>query len=581
MAATLPSVNPSPAWADPAADGPARLQWRILDTDFGGGLQFLTDWAAWRNDARRPRLLHVVAVLAQVPTADALRAAATARPELAALAAQLAAQWHGLLPGFHRLSFEGGRVLLTLCVGELQAILRAQHFEADGIRLSAASAQPDVVLKAVARFARHGTQLIAAPSAAPSPGALAQAGFQRVSSSVASAGLHAVFDPPWTVRRRAPIAPAAQPAHCAVIGAGLAGAAVAASLARRGWHVTAFDAEAPAAGASGLPVGLLAPHVSPDDALLSRLTRAGIRATWQQLEQWLVEGRDWSACGVLERRDLGLDEPADTRLPSGWSADGPNESWQAGAAQLQAAGLPPTTPALWHRRAGWVRPARLVNAWLAQPGITLRSGCRIAGLQREPSGWSLRDAQGAHIAQAERVVVAAGLDSATLVDSLPLQAVRGQVMWGHADGLPTTPVNGHGHLIANVPDDAGPLWLAGATYQRDRTDTTLNDADLQANRERLQSLHPGAAQQLAPDFTRGAVQSWAGIRCASIDRRPLVGPVNVAGSAADDTLWVCTALGSRGLSFAALCAELLAAHWHAEPLPLPSRLAQALSLTRL
>jgi tRNA 5-methylaminomethyl-2-thiouridine biosynthesis bifunctional protein len=40
-------------------------------------------------------------------------------------------------------------------------------------------------------------------------------------------------------------------------------------------------------------------------------------------------------------------------------------------------------------------------------------------------------------------------------------------------------------------------------------------------------------------------------------------------------------LGSRGLSFAALCAELLAAQWHAEPLPLPATLAKALGTQRL
>ncbi|MFS2056290.1 FAD-dependent cmnm(5)s(2)U34 oxidoreductase, partial [Variovorax sp. CT11-76] len=78
-------------------------------------------------------------------------------------------------------------------------------------------------------------------------------------------------------------------------------------------------------GASGLPVGLLAPHVSPDDALLSRLTRAGIRATWNELAQRLEEGRDWRGTGTLERRPDG-----DVRVPAGWQADGPNESWPAG-----------------------------------------------------------------------------------------------------------------------------------------------------------------------------------------------------------------------------------------------------------
>jgi tRNA 5-methylaminomethyl-2-thiouridine biosynthesis bifunctional protein len=40
-------------------------------------------------------------------------------------------------------------------------------------------------------------------------------------------------------------------------------------------------------------------------------------------------------------------------------------------------------------------------------------------------------------------------------------------------------------------------------------------------------------------------------------------------------------MGSRGLTFSALCAELLAAHWHGEPLPLPATLARALDTRRL
>jgi tRNA 5-methylaminomethyl-2-thiouridine biosynthesis bifunctional protein len=39
-------------------------------------------------------------------------------------------------------------------------------------------------------------------------------------------------------------------------------------------------------------------------------------------------------------------------------------------------------------------------------------------------------------------------------------------------------------------------------------------------------------------------------------------------------------MGSRGLSFAALCGELIAARLHDEPLPLDARLAQALDPSR-
>lgn len=566
------------AWAGEA-------QWRILETGFGFGLNFLTTWQAWRTDPARPRLLHFVSIEAYPVAREDLSRAALAYPELAGLAELLAAQWHGLLPGFHRLSFEDGRVLLTLCIGDVQAMLRAQRFEADSIFLDGFSPQRNPAmwsaetLKAVSRFARGGTRVATWSIARAVRDALAQCGFQvaKVPGLPPKRdALQGSFAPAWQVRRRTEPPRPAAPGRCAVIGAGLAGAAVAASLARRGWQVLVLDAAAhPAAGASGLPVGMLAPHVSPDDALLSRLTRAGIRATWQQLEQLLVEGADWRASGVLERRAPGAD-----RLPPDWTPRGPNESWQASEQQLREAGLPGGTTALWHARAGWVRPARLVDAWLALPGIRVQPGCRVARIERSSAGWSLRGADGALLAEADRVVIAAGFESRALAPCCPLQPVRGQVAWGRmpeSAHLPATPVNGDGHLIAHVPDAAGPLWLAGASFDRDSSDLSPRDADAVANRETLARLHPEAARQLAPVFARGEVREWVGVRCASGDRRPLIGPL----AAADiEGVWLCTALGSRGLSFAALCAELLAARWHAEPLPLPARLAAALATGR-
>jgi tRNA 5-methylaminomethyl-2-thiouridine biosynthesis bifunctional protein len=561
-------------------------QWRILETGFGLGLNFLTTWQAWRSDANRPRMLHFVSVEAHPVGAGDLLRAAEAYPELASLARELVAQWQGLLPGFHRLAFDEGRVLLTLCIGDVQAMLRAQRFEADSLFLDGFSPEqnpamwsPDT-LKAVSRFARQGTGLATWTCASAVRDALSQNGFQlerREGLPPQRDCLSGVFAPAWTVRRRGP-APAQieAPGRCAVIGAGLAGAAVAASLARRGWQVTVLDAASrPASGASGLPVGVLAPHVSPDDALLSRLTRAGIRATWRELQRLLEEGRDWRASGVLERRPEG-----DTRVPAGWSDSGPNESWPASAEQLEAAGLPADAPALWHARAGWVRPSRLIEAWLRQPGVEFRGNAAVARLARNADGWQLFDAADRLLIAADRVVVAAGFESGRFAPGLPLQPVRGQVAWGHANdrALPITPLNGDGHLIAHVPDAEGAqLWLAGATFERDSTDFAPNAADGASNRDRLARLHPIAAAALAPAFERGEVNAWVGVRCASGDRRPLVGPLD--GDTAG--LWACTALGSRGLSFAALCAELLAAQWHGEPLPLPATLAKALGTQRL
>ena len=568
-------------------------QWRILETGFGFGLNFLACWQAWRDDPHRPRMLHFVSIEAHpVAQVDLLRAAA-AYPELSELATALAALWHGLLPGFHRLSFDDGRVLLTLCIGDVQAMLRAQRFEADSIfldgfspTLNPAMWSPDV-LKAVSRFARQGTRIATWTIARAVRDALAQNGFQvRKAPGLPPKRdcLRGEFAPAWTVRRRTPAEPIAVPGRCAVIGAGLAGAALAASLARRGWQVMVFDAaDSAAAGASGLPVGVFAPHASPDDALLSRLTRAGLRLTWQELETRLTEGTDWRASGVLERRP-----PGDDRLPPDWRADGPNESWRADAGRIADAALPPDTVALWHARAGWAKPARLVDAWLAQPGVVLKTGRRIARIEAvaetSPTVWRLFETDGSVVGEADRVVIAAGYESAALAPTQPLQPVRGQVAWGRTpEGeivLPPMPINGDGHLIAQVPFADGidsTFWLTGATFDRDRSDTRASDADTVANRDRLARLHPGAASGLARTFDSGEAEVWAGVRCASADRRPLVGPLDLSMPHGP---WLCTAMGSRGLSFAALCAELLAARWHGEPMPLPTAWAGALATGR-
>jgi tRNA 5-methylaminomethyl-2-thiouridine biosynthesis bifunctional protein len=63
------------------------------------------------------------------------------------------------------------------------------------------------------------------------------------------------------------------------------------------------------------------------------------------------------------------------------------------------------------------------------------------------------------------------------------------------------------------------------------------------------------------------------VRCATPTRLPALGPLPADQAPG---LWVCTGMGSRGLTFAALCGELLAARLHGEPLPVEQRLADAL-----
>ena len=116
------------------------------------------------------------------------------------------------------------------------------------------------------------------------------------------------------------------------------------------------------------PAGLLAPHQSPDDNLLSRLSRTGVRLTMQEARQGLARGLEWEPTGVLEwRGDDHRPLPEFGDALTSWSRE-------ATAAQKRAAGIPETQAAWWHEHAGWIEPAALVRLWLRDHGRRAYTG---------------------------------------------------------------------------------------------------------------------------------------------------------------------------------------------------------------
>ncbi len=550
----------------------------MLDTRFDASRLFAL-WRAWLADPQRPRVLHIVALTASPPSAEALRAAAT--PQQAALAEELLAQWTGLLPGMHRLSLAEGRLQLTLCIGELQTLLREQQFEADAVFLDSTQPWDRYSLKALARCCRRGARLAFDTLRPDLHKLLPESGFVLEAQ-------HGRYDPPWDIKTSREIlrTEAVAPGTCVVIGAGLAGASVAAALARRGWLVEVLEAAPePAAGASGLPAGLLVPHVSSDDSPRSRLTRAGLRLMRAEAQLLLQAGQDWAASGVLEQRLDG-----NTGLPTEWPAEGQEitrlvptrtEAWRAGMA---------TVPALWHAQAAWIKPARLVQAWLKQHGVTFRGNAKVDRLQRVGASWQLLDREGRLLTSASHVVLANASDAPRLLAPLgldatlpALQEMRGVMSSGLRQpgdeaALPPFPINGLGGLIPAVPTEDGLAWYAGATYEDATQPPAMASEHYRTNLDKLRTLLPAAAQALAPSFAPDTARGWGGTRCVSADRLPLVGPLD---DGLQPTLWISAAMGSRGLSFAMLCAELLAARLGAEPWPVEVSLARALHARRI
>lgn len=493
-------------------------------------LAFLRLWHKWAADAARPTHLHVVAHTAQPLQAEALLSAAASHPELIPHAQELAEQCWGLLPGIHRLRFalQGDyRVVLTLCVGS----------HADWPEFAD-------VLRA------HPTGPCVTPSDAP----------------------------------------ALDARTVTIIGSGIAGAGTARALAEREWQVTVLEAgNEPASGASGLPVGVVAPHTSHDDSGVSRLSRAGLRLMEQTMRLLLTEDVDWGCTGVRERR-----LPGKTRrggVPLSWL----NEHTHTASDWTRKAPPPAPDDAYWHPRGAWLRPAQLVLALLDHPNIHWQGNAKVDALTCITGASKWQVLQGSKVlAESSRVVLAAGPGSAALIatatedGSAPrINPLRGQVSWGlMADvpagaHMPATPVNGNGSFVHNITSPDGPAWYTGATYDRINGDARLLDADHAENLERLQALEPDTATALSPLFaTVGTdapcVHGWAGVRCGVHDRLPMTGRVPNT----PEGLYMNAAMGSRGLTLGLLCGELLAAQWHGEPLPIEARLAKFLDATR-
>lgn len=534
-------------------DWAGRAAWTVLDTDFQDGQRFSLIRRAWRQDPQRPRMLHYVGI---VPSDLTL---APEDAEVAELAADLG-------PGVHRILLDGGRVSLTLCRDRLQHALSEQTFVAD--TLLATAPADKWTAQALARRCKRNTSCRVTPASqctAPSESLawLRAAGFVLDVATGATPDWVGRFDPHWAIPTSRSASPhtVSEPGRCAVVGAGLSGACVAHALALRGWQVQVLDQEsAPARGASGLPAGLGVPHVSADDNPRSRLTRAGLHLMAQHARRLLRAGDDWAPSGVEERR--------------------------------------PGRPPLWHPQAFWMRPSAIVRALLTNDAIQGVFNTPVAAIARKSGKWCLHGAANQDLGSFDLVVLAnamgvvpllqnglepsEALDQALQTTLAGVHAVHGTVSHGtYAEvlpGLPEAPVNGHGCFIPHLPGRAGEQWLAGATFETD----PLAAADLATqhaqNMQRLRELLPLADYDLPDTLERGPSARWTSTRCVTHDRMPLVGPIDTAQGTG---LWLCVGMGSRGLSFAALCAELLAARLGGEPLPVPARWARSLDLGRM
>lgn len=539
-------------------------QWRgrerfvIFDAQWDAGT--FAQWIAqWRADPQRPARLHVIAL------------------------------GRGELPGFQRVPQMDAAVTLDLLHAPLDAALAQLSARIDAVHLHALED---------ASFARPLARLLA-------PDATLHADGLTAGQRAALAATGWAFDEGGQGARfatRKPIAPPppAPERRAIVIGAGLAGAAACERLCARGWQVTLVERHRQAAmEASGNQAGITMPLLSKDDNVASRLSRAAFLFAlgyWQKLGGVgaAIEG---AGCGVLHvakdaaQTQLQQATAEAQRLPPEYA------EWldpEAAAARFE--GLAPHGAWLFPQ-GGWIRPASACQAMLDACGGRLRQvfGAGSVTLERVGEQWRVLDAAGGVVAEARTVILANGAGAAELAQAacLPLVRVRGQVTHLAAPGenrgltfegrTPDAPLADLGLVLcreAYVTPASSGVRSVGATYDDD-FDPELRASSQHENLEKMRSMLDDPSIGVdAPLLGR------VGFRSVAPDRLPLVGalpdPACLLGAERlrelprQAGLYGLLGYASRGLTWAPLAAELLAASLEGEPLPLETGLAAAL-----
>ncbi|WP_144111374.1 bifunctional tRNA (5-methylaminomethyl-2-thiouridine)(34)-methyltransferase MnmD/FAD-dependent 5-carboxymethylaminomethyl-2-thiouridine(34) oxidoreductase MnmC [Paraburkholderia sp. BCC1886] len=597
---------------------PGRWQGRrvftVLETGFGMGINFLMTWAAWRADPERCARLHFVSTEKHPFTQADLRSVCAKTipdPEIASLAAMLADAWPMLVPGSHRLEFDGGQVTLTLIFGDAAATLPVLRLRADAFYLDgfAPARNPDIwspaIFKSLARLAGEEATFSTYSSAGEIKRALLQNGFvyQKIDGfGWKRAMLAGHFSPRWRVRRYEPPAPlAVDERHAIVIGTGLAGCAAIERLTARGWRVTSLERHAAVArGASGNPAGVFHPLISRDDSVASRITRAGFLYAlrrWEALERLDGGKRLRSDAGLLQIASDDAEAHAIREAierfgyPSGYV-----HAVDAGEAQ-RLAGTPLARGGSFFPHGGWVDPAALCASQCAAAGdlLTRRFDAEVGRLERIDNQWSVFDTAGQLLGRAPVVIVASAHEAARLASLryAPTRSIRGQLSLlppGSVAPL-ALPVIGDGYAVPL----ADGVTLTGATYELDDPDATLRPDGHRENIERVIAMLPGFQRNLDSAHIAN-LDGRVAFRCVTSDRMPMIGQLADETAAARDAqrlrgawpldltrsegLYGAFAYGSRGLVWATLGAELLASQIEGEPWPLTQDLAEDIDPAR-
>ncbi len=592
----------------------------LVETGFGTGLNFLATWQAWQEAAPAGACLDYYSIEAHPLRPTDLARSHLLWPELQPQAESLQAHYPVLVPGFHCLHLAAD-VRLLLIFADIETALpqlgaslhpelqpfHAQPVDAWYLDGFAPRSNPQMWQESLFPYLRAlshaGTSLATFTSAGAVRRGLTAAGFEvrrvpgfgrKREMLVGELPANAAIPTHPTAFRQAEAVPGwtlpdctSQPQRVTILGAGIAGATLAARLADAGIEVDLIDAcDGALQKASGNPQVAVFARLSPDSGELEDFALSSLVYA-QGFYRDPRYASAFHADGLIQLPRHAKDRANLQAVGKRFVNSGLVEHLQAEALSRHA-GIALSEAGLWFPHSGWIDTRTLATALLKHPGIHCHFGLRVSSIEPGGAGWLLKNERNEIIADTPCLVICTGQATRQLsgFDWLPLRAIRGQISRISSASLTTLQATlcSHGYLTPALQG----LHCVGATYDLDQDQDLLKTADDEHNFAIARQLGGCEDAQLS--------DSRSGVRCATPDYLPICGSApnpaawhrDFASLAKDRKravhrpgsvqpgLYLNLGFGSRGYCYAPLCAEHLSSLLTGRLSPLPHYLSSAL-----
>ncbi|MES2624264.1 MAG: bifunctional tRNA (5-methylaminomethyl-2-thiouridine)(34)-methyltransferase MnmD/FAD-dependent 5-carboxymethylaminomethyl-2-thiouridine(34) oxidoreductase MnmC [Pseudomonadota bacterium] len=571
----------------------------IGELGFGSGLNFLNTCRLWQEVAPATSRLHYVACeLHPFTRADMQRLHAEV-PELEFYSSKFLPFYPDHTAGVHQIEvvFAGHHVSLTLLYGDAEQMLtsvykpdgfRADCWFLDGFspKLNPAMWQPSL-LGIIRGLSKVGTTLTTYSVAGALRQHLTDAGFSITKLPGYAQKRHMLFahitnekdadaqkqqlQSGWTAQNDKP-----NMTVC-IIGAGLAGCSTAFALAQSGWKVIVLERETSIARqGSGNAQGIL--HYRPSKADTAE-RQFNLHAYLYAVRhyQMLAESRGfvWHQCGMLQ---LAVNEKLLARyealIQSGEYASQILQLVDAAHATTIAGRLL-QLPGLYLPDSGWMSPRALCELYLQHPSIELRTGVEVSALTVSEHGWKIgyRTSHENGDFEIDNVILCNAADAYAhkQIQHYPIVCNLGQVDYYTAEQSTklATVICGQGYIL---PSNGEYQSVGGSFFTGDHGSRAIKSR---------QAEHVRAVQEMDLELGSALAMSTPrdhriGMRCATPDRMPIVGPATIPERGAKKLLpglYVNVAHGSHGLTRTPVCAAYLASVLNETPFPISNNIA--------